>query len=205
MALKMISVAKEAKLLAAQYCLESLSIEEKERVFKLRGILNQDALDKIKSQTDRQVAELILENSTRILAKGRDDRTFPTSASAPAAIATVTTSGATAAESAATSISIVYTSSTSTSNESNDEEKVVIPGVMSGTASVSIETTPQRSPTERDGSHTAEGFEWDPVSGKVLEVDPLLGTLLYRVGNRRLFMMDVTTLSSIPVWEKQRV
>ena len=50
-----------------------------------------------------------------------------------------------------------------------------------------------------------DNYSYDPKAGAIVAADdPILGKFLCQVGAKKLYSMDVPTLASIPVWEKQR-
>ena len=144
----------------------TLSIDEKERLYRKRGVVDEKSVERLRAQTEATLASRVAEAAE---VARREAKAEAVACAAAAAKAREEASAAAASEAA-----------------SAEEAEAAAEALAGPPAST-------------------DKFGWDPSSGQLVEVDPLLGIFLTQVGNRRLFMMDVPTLGVMPVWEKQRV
>ena len=77
---------------------------------------------------------------------------------------------------------------------------------MAARGRAKLEAEPEAtSPHHRMVVDVYDNYSYDPKAGAIVAADdPILGKFLCQVGAKKLYSMDVPTLASIPVWEKQR-
>jgi hypothetical protein len=218
---KMLNAYSRSKTIIADKFVASLSIEEKERVYKLRGLVDQEKVKAIVADSEISVVKRIQQAAAVESEKAEKykaeleavKREFSEKEKAEQE-RMAREKVLRAAEEARLKEAELKLSELKAAAEASQSQ-------AAAAATVETETTPLIMPDEEEDGRGREltspassgqlmdrddmRHSWDAELGKVTEVDPILGSLLYRMGNRRLYLMDVPTLYNIPVWEKQRV
>ena len=198
-------VAERVVVVVAEQAVSALSIEEKERLLKIRSKVDNTTVQKIVSEADRDLIEHVVAAATPV---GSDSSmklvSQRTEVKTPVATGLPTFDGKVAEEwlqaelerrlALASAAAEAKKDAEAITSEAISDDKLSVPAATNTDGGASEEAEPTNTSTSSATAASAEG-----------EIHPILGKSLGRYGNRSLYMMNVQMLKNIPVWEKQRV
>mmetsp|Transcript_26884 Transcript_26884/g.55018 ORF Transcript_26884/g.55018 Transcript_26884/m.55018 type:complete len:591 (+) Transcript_26884:132-1904(+) len=219
------TLPKAANVKLIETSLNSLSIEEKEKLYRARGLLDMEAVDKIRAETEESALQRFeafeAEKAAKARAQAQAGETAAAEARAQAKASELAMKvrftrgdgqgGSLVGEGESSTPATPTAAATSAGGAAvvekagkDEKGEGARASLFAAAAAVPATTT---TTTGELKAHTANlgAVEWDADAGRVVEVDPILGHLIGRLGSRRIFLMDIAALASIPVWEKQRV